>query len=166
MKMEVNRQNNERIYELRQVFRGDGSIYELYVLKRNDEVIENPHPQVIGKHVYGELYFNEPSKLTDLELMKKIVIEAAKVGNMHIVNISPFRFEGSNGVDGGVSVIAIILESHIAIHTWPEENYATVDIYSCGANSDPHKAFDYIVSVLKPIAYTKNYADRSKKYKL
>ena len=164
--MEVNRQNNECIYELRQVFRGDGSVHEFYKLKRNDEVIENPHPQVIGKHVYGELYFNEPSKLTDLELMKKIVIEAAKVGNMHIVNISPFRFEGSNGADGGVSVIAIILESHIAIHTWPEENYATVDIYSCGASSDPHKAFAYIVNELKPIAYTKNYADRSKKYKL
>jgi len=166
MKMEVNRQNNESIYELRQVFRGDGSIYEFYELKRNDEVVENPHPSVIGKHVYGELYFSEPSKLTDLELIENIVIEAAKEGNMHIVNISPFRFKGPNGADGGVSVIAIILESHIAIHTWPEENYATVDIYSCGASSDPHKAFDYIVSVLKPIAYTKNYADRSNKYKL
>jgi len=164
--MEADRQDNKYIYELRQVFRGDGSIYEFYELKRNDEVIENPNPQVIGKHVYGELYFNEPSKLIDLELIKNLVIEAATVGNMHIVNISPFRFEGAYGVDGGVSVTAIILESHIAIHTWPEDNYATVDIYSCGASSDPHKAFDYIVDELKPIAYTKNYADRSKKYKL
>jgi len=164
--MEVNRQNNESIYELRQVFRGDGSIYEFYELKRNDEVVENPHPSVIGKHVYGELYFSEPSKLTDLELIENIVIEAAKEGNMHIVNISPFRFKGPNGVDGGVSVIAIILESHIAIHTWPEANYATVDIYSCGASSDPHKAFEYIINKLKPKNYKKNYADRSNKYKL
>jgi len=162
--MEANRQDNKYIYELRQVFRGDGSVYEFYELKRNNEVIENP--PVIGKHVYGELYFDKPTKLIDLELMKNIVIEAAKVGNMHIVNLSPFRFEGSNGADGGVSVTAIILESHIAIHTWPEENYATVDIYSCGASSDPYKAFDYIVDELKPTAYTKNYADRSKRYKL
>jgi len=162
--MEANRHDNKYIYELRQVFRGDGSVYELYELKRNNEVIENP--TVIGKHVYGELYFNEPTKLIDLELMKNIVIEAAKVGNMHIVNLSPFRFEGAHGEGSGVSVTAIILESHIAIHTWPEENYATVDIYSCGASSDPHKAFDYIVDKLRPIAYTKNYADRSKRYKL
>lgn len=162
--MEANRHDNKYIYELRQVFRGDGSVYELYELKRNNEVIENP--PIIGKHVYGELYFNEPTKLIDLELMKNIVIEAAKVGNMHIVNLSPFRFEGAHGEGSGVSVTAIILESHIAIHTWPEENYATVDIYSCGASSDPHKAFDYIVDKLRPIAYTKNYADRSKRYKL
>jgi len=162
--MEADRQDNKYIYELRQVFRGDGSVYEFYKLKRNNEVIENP--PVIGKHVFGELYFDKPTKLIDLELMKNIVIEAAKVGNMHIVNISSFRFEGDHGTNGGVSVMAIILESHIAIHTWPEENYATVDIYSCGANSDPHKAFDYIVSVLKPIKYTKNYADRSKRYKV
>jgi len=162
--MEANRQDNKYIYELRQVFRGDGSVYEFYEIKRNNEVIENP--TVIGKHVYGELYFNEPTKLIDLELMKNIVIEAAKVGNMHIVNLSPFRFEGAHGEGSGVSVTAIILESHIAIHTWPEENYATVDIYSCGASSDPHKAFDYIVDKLIPFAYTKNYADRSKRYKL
>jgi len=161
--MEADREDNGYVY-IRQAFRKEGSIYELSELKRNNEVIENP--PVIGKHVFGEFYFDNPSKLTDLELIKNIVIGAAKVGNMHIVNISSFRFEGDHGTNGGVSVMAIILESHIAIHTWPEENYATVDIYSCGANSDPHKAFDYIVSVLKPIKYTKNYADRSKRYKV
>jgi len=164
--MEAEKEDNKYIYELKQVLRGDGSTYEFYELKRHDEMNEDPNPTVIGKHVYGELYFNEPSKLMDLELIKKIVIEAAKLGNMHIVDISSIRFEGANGKNGGVSVTAIILESHIAIHTWPEDNYATVDIYSCGAKSDPHKAFDYIVSVLKPIKYTKNYADRSKRYKV
>jgi len=161
--MEADRENNEYVY-IRKAFRGEESIYELSELKRDNEVIEAP--SVIGKHVFGEFYFDNPSKLTDLELIKNIVIEAAKVGNMHIVNISSFRFEGDHGTNGGVSVMAIILESHIAIHTWPEENYATVDIYSCGASSDPHMAFDYIVSKLEPIAYTEYYADRSKRYKL
>jgi len=164
--MEADKEDNKYIYKLEQVLGEDKSICEFYKLERQDKMNEDPNPTVIGKHVYGELYFDEPSKLMDLELIKKIVIEAAKLGNMHIVDISSIRFEGANGKNGGVSVTAIILESHIAIHTWPEENYATVDIYSCGANSDPHKAFDYIVSVLKPIAYTKNYADRSKRYKI
>ena len=161
--MEADRKNNGYIC-IRKAFRGEKSIYELYELKRDNEVIEAP--SVIGKHVFGEFYFDNPSKLTDLELIKNIVIEAAKVGNMHIVNISSFRFEGDHGTNGGVSVMAIILESHIAIHTWPEENYATVDIYSCGASSDPYTAFKYIVSKLEPIAYTEYYADRSKRYKL
>ncbi|MBP1357736.1 MAG: adenosylmethionine decarboxylase, partial [Sulfolobus sp.] len=61
----------------------------------------------------------------------------------------------------GVSVVAIVLESHITIHTWPEYRFATVDVYSCGAHTDPNKAFEYIVTQLDAKRYTKNEADRS-----
>jgi len=57
--MEAEKEDNKYIYELKQVLRGDGSTYEFYELKRHDEMNEDPNPKVIGKHVYGELYFNE-----------------------------------------------------------------------------------------------------------
>lgn len=65
------------------------------------------------------------------------------------------------GEKGGVSALALIIESHIAIHTWNEFHYATVDIFTAGEKSDPLAAFEYIVSKLKPKSVTKHFADRS-----
>jgi len=44
---------------------------------------------------------------------------------------------------GGISGMAIISESHLSIHTWPEYNYAALDIFVCG-NVDPYKAVPVI----------------------
>jgi len=44
----------------------------------------------------------------------------------------------------GVSGVVVISESHLAVHTWPEYGYASVDIYTCGDDVDPWIAFDYI----------------------
>ncbi|MCC6017093.1 MAG: adenosylmethionine decarboxylase [Desulfurococcaceae archaeon] len=114
--------------------------------------------RVIGKHVYGNLYEIDPEIVSNEELLKQIVIDAAKLANMTLYDIKSWRFGGRKG---GVSVIALVVESHIAVHTWVEYRYATVDVYTCGEKSDPWKAFEYIVSKLNPKYYTVNYADRS-----
>jgi S-adenosylmethionine decarboxylase len=92
------------------------------------------------------------------EKLRDAVVEAVKLANMTLVEIKSWSFGGKKG---GVSVIALVLESHIAIHTWLSYKYATVDVYTCGEKSDPWKAFEYIINVLKPKYYTVNYADRS-----
>ncbi|MGB9732662.1 MAG: adenosylmethionine decarboxylase [Candidatus Micrarchaeia archaeon] len=165
--MAIKENDDEKLYVLKEVLRGESGTHEfyerLYEIKRG----ESREPSVIGKHVYGDLYFKDPSKLTDKEFIKNLVVEAAEEGKMHIISISVESFKSVHGEEnGGVSVTAIILESHIAIHTWPEDNYANVDIFSCGKDTDPHKAFEYIIQQLKPYAYTKSYADRSNKYKI
>ncbi len=78
---------------------------------------------------------------------------------MHLVEIRSWRFVGNDSE--GISIIALVLESHISLHTWPKYRFATLDIYTCGKYSDPERAFDYIVSNLKPEKYTKNFIDRS-----
>jgi S-adenosylmethionine decarboxylase len=113
---------------------------------------------IVGKHVYGNLYGVDARLLWDEEFLKEVVREAAVKGNMNLVEMKTWRFTGYHG---GVSVIALVLESHIAIHTWPDYGYATVDVYTCGANSDPWRAFNYIVEKLKPKYYIVHYADRS-----
>jgi S-adenosylmethionine decarboxylase len=45
----------------------------------------------------------------------------------------------------GISGIIVIAESHLAIHTWPEYNYAAVDIFTCGQELSPEKAIKYII---------------------
>jgi len=128
--------------------------------QRQERIGENrgPGDMIVGKHVYGNLYGIEPEKLWDREWLENLIREAAEVANMHLVEMKSWSFTGYHG---GVSVIALVLESHIALHTWPDYGYATLDIYTCGAQSDPWKAFNYIVSRLRPRHYTVHYADRS-----
>jgi S-adenosylmethionine decarboxylase len=117
---------------------------------------------VIGKHYYGEAYGIDPELLSDEERLRRIVIRAAELANMHLVEVNSWRFKG--GDKEGVSVIALVLESHIAVHTWPTYGYATVDVYTCGERSDPLTAFRYITAQLRPKRYTINYSDRSYRY--
>lgn len=114
---------------------------------------------VTGWHVFGEVWGVSADKLSDEGYLRSLVIEAAKVANMHIVDVKTWRFTG--GDKAGVSVVALVLESHIAIHTWPTYNYAAIDVYTCGSHARPWDAFDYIVKSLKPKTYTKTIVDRS-----
>lgn len=114
---------------------------------------------VIGKHVYGNLYGIDPEVLKNEQYLRSLVIKAAEVANVHLVEVKSWKFIG--GDKEGVSVLALVLESHIAIHTWPDYRFATVDVYTCGDHSMPERAFNYIVNTLKPKRYTIFNADRS-----
>ena len=116
--------------------------------------------EMIGKHIYGNLYGCRPAFINNDVALKNLVIEAAKVAKMTVWDTKVWKFGGEKG---GVSALALILESHIAIHTWNEFQYATVDVFTCGDKSEPVQAFDYIVSKMKPKSVTKHFADRSKK---
>jgi len=113
---------------------------------------------LVGKHVYGNLYQCNPSFINNETTLKNLVISAAKVAKMTVWDTKVWKFGGEKG---GVSALALILESHIAIHTWNEFHFATVDVFTCGEKSDPVQAFDYIVSEMKPRSVTKHFADRS-----
>ncbi|MFP3217915.1 MAG: adenosylmethionine decarboxylase [Acidianus sp.] len=121
-------------------------------------VLKSSEDKIVGKHVFGNLYDIDPKLLTDREYLEKLVLEAVKIANMKLVEAKSWSFGGKKG---GVSVLALVEESHIALHTWNEYNYATLDVYTCGEQSDPQAAFDYIVNALKPRRYQVFYADRS-----
>lgn len=111
---------------------------------------------VVGRHVYGNLYgFEDPGVLLDEARLRRVLVEAARRANMTIADVM------SMSRPDGVSVVVLVLESHLAIHTWAREGYVTLDVYTCGAKSDPWRAFDYIVKELRPRFYTVNYSDRS-----
>jgi len=97
----------------------------------------------LGKHLIAELYDCDEEILNDVQqieyLMKKAAIECGAT----IVTSTFHRF-----LPHGVSGAIIISESHLAIHTWPEYNYASLDIYTCGDSVDPRKAFNYLKDAL------------------
>ncbi len=114
---------------------------------------------VVGKHVFGSLYdLGEERAYEDEEWLEGVVVRAAELSGATVIESRSWKIPGPKG---GVSVIVLVDESHLAVHTWKEYRYATVDIYTCGDHTDPWKAWDFILSILKPARHTVNYADRS-----
>ncbi len=114
--------------------------------------------RIVGMHVFGNLYGLDPKLMQDKEFLRQTVLKAVEVANMTLVEHKAWGFGGKKG---GVTVMALITESHVVLHTWNEYKYATLDIYTCGEKSNPNAAFDYIVEQLKPKSHKRFYADRS-----
>ena len=51
--------------------------------------------------------------------------------------------------NGGVSGVAVLAESHISIHSWPEYGYAALDVFMCGA-ADPNATIDVMKQAFVP----------------
>lgn len=98
----------------------------------------------IGYHYVIEASGCDPEILTDANALKKILLEAAKVGEMDVRSTYFYKFTPQ-----GVSGMVIVSESHISIHTWPEKGYAAIDVYTCDTNSKPEKTVNYILEKIK-----------------
>ncbi|MCU7557842.1 adenosylmethionine decarboxylase [Macrococcus capreoli] len=98
----------------------------------------------LGRHVLIEYYNCDKEILKDHDAIERIMNEAAVVSGATIVE-SCFHTFNPYGVSGAV----IISESHLAIHTWPEYGYASVDVFTCGDSVDPWKAEDFLQTALK-----------------
>jgi S-adenosylmethionine decarboxylase len=125
-------------------------------LSRSDDVI-------VGKHYYANLYGIDVDKAWDEEGLRDAVVKAAEVSNMTLLDVKSWKL---GGVKGGVSVIAIVLESHITVHTWPHYGYTTVDVYTCGEDSEPSLGLKVLLEYLKPREYDVAYADRTQRRKI
>ena len=112
---------------------------------------------VYGVHVYGNLYGCNKELLKDEMYLLKIVKEAADIAGALVVSTFYYKF----GINGGISVVAIVAESHISIHTWPEHEYATVDVYTCGSHTNPMAAFQHIAKSLNAKKVEVFVSDRS-----
>ena len=88
--------------------------------------------EALGKQILVEYYDCDQSKINDVSYIENSLIEATKASNATIISHNFHKFSPY-----GVSGVVVIAESHVAIHTWPEYNYAAVDIFTCGDTIDP-----------------------------
>ena len=96
-----------------------------------------------SKHLLLELYRCDREKLNDECFLRCILNRAAKLANATVLNLISNKFDPQ-----GVTAIALLAESHISIHTWPESNYSAVDIFTCGKNMMPELASQYLIRSL------------------
>lgn len=102
---------------------------------------------VLGKHILLELYDCPEGKLDDIPFLEKTLVDTAEVMNATVVNTNFHHFNPY-----GVSGVVVIQESHLTIHTWPEYNYAAVDIFTCG-DLDLEAGTAYLVKTIEAQSY-------------
>ena len=96
-----------------------------------------------SKHLLLELYRCDCDKLNDESFLRCTLNKGAKLANTTVLNLISNKFEPQ-----GVTAIALLDESHISIHTWPESNYSAIDIFTCGQDMMPKLASQYLIGAL------------------
>ena len=103
-----------------------------------DYFVEKNGLRFAGSHILVDLW--GAKNLDNQEFIDQTLNHAAEVAGATVLSSDLHQFSSS----GGVSGVLILAESHISIHTWPEKEFAAIDIFMCG-KCDPYKA----VAVLK-----------------
>ncbi|WP_422004429.1 polyamine aminopropyltransferase [Roseivirga pacifica] len=98
----------------------------------------------LGRHIIVEYYDCSPEILNDVVNIEKSMINAAEEAGATIIN-STFHHFSPYGVSG----VVVIQESHLAIHTWPEYGYASVDLFTCGDTVNPWVSYQLLKEAFK-----------------
>mgnify|MGYP006285962499 CR=1 FL=1 len=105
--------------------------------------------QSLGKHILVEFFNCDPDALNDVPVIESAMVKAATRAGATVIN-SDFHHFSPHGVSG----VVIIEESHLALHTWPEYQYAAADLFTCGEEVDPWLAFDGMKEALNSQNYS------------
>lgn len=103
----------------------------------------------VGTHIFGKIY-SESSLLRNRLKLEELVIKLILESSFSPLGSVSHEFEG-----GGYTTAIIFAESHFTIHTWPEENFAMLDLFVCnhtkGNSLIANKLFESIVDHLSPV---------------
>lgn len=109
-----------------------------------------------GLHLIADLHDCRcpPSLLLDAPVLEKFCVDACTQHGLTVVGRLFHTFHDASGQPAGVTGVVVLAESHLAVHTWPEINSVTLDIYVCnfsGDNSErAHALFDQVIATFAP----------------
>jgi S-adenosylmethionine decarboxylase len=110
---------------------------------QKDYWIERDGQRFAGMHLlidlWGATNLSEPDHI-DRALREAAVVAGATILHSHFHHFTP---------NGGVSGVLVLAESHISIHTWPERNFAAIDIFMCG-DCNPHLGIPVLEAAFRP----------------
>lgn len=98
----------------------------------------------LGRHLVVELWGCQ-ANLNNPEEIRKALVEAVRQARATLIDVHVHRFNPH-----GVSGIAVIAESHISLHTWPEHGYVALDVFTCGEKVLPEAAFEVFRDLFRP----------------
>jgi S-adenosylmethionine decarboxylase len=99
--------------------------------------------KAIGRHIILELWGCQ--NLNSVETAERALREMVVALDVNLLDLKVYPFSPV-----GVTGMAIVSESHLVIHTWPEYGYAAVDLFTCGAPRDPQDAVEVLRRHFQP----------------
>jgi S-adenosylmethionine decarboxylase len=121
--------------------------------EEKDYFVEKDGLRYAGVHILVDLWGAE--NLTDKQYIDQMLQRAAEVAGATVLDSNLHQFSSS----GGVSGVLLLAESHISIHTWPEREFAAIDIFMCG-RCDPYRSVVVLKEAFKPDAIQVNEQKR------
>ena len=108
-----------------------------------DHFITRDGKTFAGTHLIADFW--GAKNLDNLELMERALREAVEKARATLLHIHLHHFTPN----GGISGVAVLAESHISVHSWPEREYAAFDVFMCG-DSEPEKAIEVLKAAFEP----------------
>ena len=113
-------------------------------------------PSLECRHCVAELYRADSAKLNDEAYVRQSLVNAADLAGATLLDIKTHAFEPQ-----GITGFALLAESHISIHTWPEHGFAAVDAFTCGSSTRPEVACSYLAACFDSKGHSISTIDRS-----
>ncbi len=108
-----------------------------------------------GKHVCVDISDAEPNLLNDLEGLERALVAAAIAEGVSVLGTLRKAFEPT-----GVTILLLLAESHVSLHTYPEQGRAFFDAFTCGVNYEPSNIFKAFADRTLPGQYKIIHLDR------
>jgi S-adenosylmethionine decarboxylase len=109
-----------------------------------------------GRHLILDLYDCDPEILDNYEELQRLLEASLVMAKATILRIIGEKFQPQ-----GVTLLALLAESHASIHSWPEIGYCAIDLYTCGDTTQTHKAAKFLSEKLKAKTVEQKELERS-----
>ena len=96
------------------------------------------NPNVVGKHILIDVKNIENDRLKTVEIIKPFMDKVVEEFNLNVVGECSHQFEKDN-FPHGATMVYLLSESHLSIHTFVDEGKITIDLFTCGLDVDDGK---------------------------
>ncbi|MBM82534.1 MAG: adenosylmethionine decarboxylase [Planctomycetaceae bacterium] len=100
--------------------------------------------QALGRHLLLELWGCNPN-INDPEAVRRALIESVEAVGAKLINVNVHAFSPY-----GVTGLALLAESHMSLHSWPEHGYLAADLFTCGTSARPREAVSVLQGIFEP----------------
>ena len=97
----------------------------------------------VGRHLILELWGCR--NLNSTEIVERALLDVVRACELTLLDLNVYPFTPI-----GVTGVAVVSESHVMIHTWPEHGYAAVDVFTCGERANPEAALPSLRDHFEP----------------
>lgn len=102
-----------------------------------------------GRHMAVDAWGIAFEHLNEADLLLAQMVQAAEASGATVLSVQSKQFEPQ-----GATVLVLLSESHMSIHTYPEKGFAALDCYTCGETVDPRVAIEAMLAFLQPSSFS------------